>query len=174
MNKKSKNEFSDKIKSIFEGYIGRSIGFFFTLVINLSFFIAINFFSKYIPFVTDNISRWLIFANVSIFTSILIGLLLIFLKGNLLRLPLDIIRDTASLFSVAALRIIYPFNFENQHWIDWLRNINASNRIDERFLSVNVNFWVKFSLICIIMIICIGMVIKALKFITTLIKAFSK
>ncbi len=174
MNKKSKNDIGDKIKKLFEGYIGRSIGFIFTLFFNISFFIAINFFSKYIPFVTDNISRWIIFANVSIFMSIIVQFLLIFVRGNLYRMPVEIIQDTASLFSITALRIIYPFNFDDQNWIEWLRNINTSNRIDERFTAVNVDFWVKFTLICLMIIICMVIMIKAVKFLVALIKLISK
>lgn len=174
MNIKSKNDIGGKIKKLFEGYIGRIIGFIFTLFFNISFFIAINFFSKYIPFVTDDISRWIIFANVSIFMSIVVQFMLIFVRGNLYRMPVEIIQDTASLFSVTGLRIIYPFNFDDQNWIEWLRNINISNRIDEKFLAVNVDFWVKFTLICLMIIICMVIMIKVVKFIVVLIKLISE
>jgi len=174
MKEKSENKIQGNSNKIFDGYIGKIIEFFVVFIVNLSFFITINFFRDKIPFITEDITRWLFFADLSIFISILSGLLLIFLRGDIYRMPLYIIQDIASLFSTAALYIIYPFNFKDPVWIDWLRNLNETNRLDERFLSVNIDFWVKFSLICVMLAICIGIIVKAIKFAIALIKSVSK
>jgi len=168
INKES--EITDGIKKFFKSYIGKTIGFIFILFFNISFFIVINFYTKYIPFTTDEIKRWLIFANISIFISILAQFLLVFLRGNLYRMPVEIIQDIGSLFSTAALRIIYPFNFSSRKWLDWMENIEFLDRVEERFQSANVNFWVKFSLLLVIIIICLGILIKVIKFITVIIR----
>jgi hypothetical protein len=95
---------------------GRIIGLVITIIVNSVIFVVINHYYDHIPFLTDEFSRWLPYANASIAASILLQFLLFFIYDSVFKPLAEAGSALVSLVSIIALLGIFPFDFDVITW----------------------------------------------------------